>query len=73
MSDATELIDEINESIEKAKAIADLMAAAAADIRIEHDNQLLWAKIVISDLLDSAYEQANKLFEAAMAKEQNNV
>lgn len=66
---ALNLIDEIDENIEKAKAIADLMAAAALDQTMDHDQEIRWGEIVVRELLDKIAESSNALGEMARTNE----
>lgn len=59
---------EIEEPIEKAKAIVDLMAAAAKDGELDHSAEIQWAQMIVWDLLNDAMAVVKRYVEQEKAK-----
>jgi hypothetical protein len=55
------LFDNISQDLNKAKAIARLMAYAVAEGLTDHGEEIIWAHQVVDSLIDEAFESAEIL------------
>lgn len=67
---AIDLHDVANESIEKSKALADLMASSVKDDSVDHDVELRWAEMVIRDLLNNALAAVDEMAQRLKSETQ---
>lgn len=63
IQNAVTLIDTVNENLRRAKAISDLVGAASLQSKVDIEDSIHDAMLIVWELADNANGAANSLFE----------